>query len=120
MMRDMEGDLQRVVGRNLRATRKRMGLSQERLAERLDWHRTYVGGVERGERNLTLRTVERLCEQLGLHPLELLWDEEGVGVSLGALGVDPEQRHPDIDYGSDAPDWLRPRAGRGFGRHPDR
>lgn len=107
MMASMEGDLQRIVGRNLRATRKRMGLSQERLAERLDWHRTYVGGVERGERNLTLRTIERLSEQLGLHPLDLLWDEEGMGVSLGTLGVDPELRHPAIDHGSTLPDSLR-------------
>lgn len=102
----MEGDLQRTVGRNLRRHRERAGLSQERLAQRLEWHRTYVGAVERGERNLTLRTVERLSEQLGVHPLELLWDAEGIGLSLGDLGVAPEQRHPDIDHGSHLPDDL--------------
>ncbi|HYI62838.1 MAG TPA: helix-turn-helix transcriptional regulator [Acidimicrobiales bacterium] len=99
----MEGELQHILGRNLRATRKRMGLSQEGLAERLDWHRTYVGSVERGERNLTLRTVERLCESLGLDPLDLLWDAVGLGVSLGELGVDPALRHPDIDHGHHLP-----------------
>lgn len=77
----MEGQLQRVVGENLRAIRHRWGLSQEQMAEHLDWHRTYVGGVERGERNLTLRSVERLAALLGLDPLTLLTpiDEDGTG-----------------------------------------
>ncbi len=35
-------------------------------------HRTYIGGVERGERNLTLATVERYAEAIGLDPLDLL------------------------------------------------
>lgn len=68
----MAGDLQRILGENLRAIRRREGLSQEQMAERLDWHRTYVGGVERGERNLTLQSVERLAAFLGLDPLVLL------------------------------------------------
>lgn len=68
----MEGDLQRILGRNLRAYRIERGLSQEALAVMLDVHRTYMGGVERGERNLTLRSVERLAEKLGVEPLELL------------------------------------------------
>jgi transcriptional regulator with XRE-family HTH domain len=68
----MEGDLQRTVGENLRAYREDQGLSQEAFAEVLGYHRTYVGGLERGERNLTLRSVERLAEMLDLEPLELL------------------------------------------------
>ncbi len=56
----MEGDLQRRLGENLRAVRKARGLSQEAFADFLSVHRTYMGSVERGERNLTLRTVERL------------------------------------------------------------
>jgi transcriptional regulator with XRE-family HTH domain len=68
----VEGDLQRILGRNLRAYRIERGLSQEALAVMLDVHRTYMGGVERGERNLTLRSVERLAEKLGVEPLELL------------------------------------------------
>lgn len=102
----MEGDLQKILGRNLRAIRREKDLSQEGLARELAWHRTYVGGVERGERNLTLRTVERLCEDLGRHPLDLLWDSEALGVSLGELGVDPSQRHPDIDNGPYLPPHL--------------
>jgi len=77
-MGPMEGHLQRVVGANLRAIRRRTGLSQERMAERLDWHRTYVGGVERGERNLTLRSVERLADLLEVDPLDLLSEGRGL------------------------------------------
>jgi transcriptional regulator with XRE-family HTH domain len=68
----MEGDLQRTVGRNLRAYRERQGLSQEAFAEVLGVHRTYMGGIERGERNLTLQSVERIASQLGIDPLKLL------------------------------------------------
>jgi transcriptional regulator with XRE-family HTH domain len=50
----VEGDLQRAVGQNLRAYRQAKGLSQEAFAEVLGVHRTYMGGIERGERNLTL------------------------------------------------------------------
>lgn len=66
------GDLQRIVGRNLRAYRQAKGLSQEAFAELVGMHRTYIGGVERGERNLTLATVERYAEAIGLDPLDLL------------------------------------------------
>ena len=68
----MEGDLQRRVGRNLRSHRQKMGLSQEAFAVHVGVHRTYMGGLERGERNLTLRSVERLAERLGLDPMTLL------------------------------------------------
>ena len=67
-----DGELQRTVGENLRRLRTERGLSQEAFADQLGFHRTYVGGVERGERNLTLRTVERLADILGVEPLELL------------------------------------------------
>lgn len=68
----MEGDLQRTVGRNLRVYREERGLSQEAFARVLGVHRTYMGGVERGERNLTLKSVERIAERLDLEPLDLL------------------------------------------------
>ena len=67
-----DGELQRTVGANLRRLRTERGLSQEAFADQLGYHRTYIGGVERGERNLTLRTVERLAGILGVEPLELL------------------------------------------------
>jgi transcriptional regulator with XRE-family HTH domain len=68
----VEGDLQRAVGRNLRAYREAQGLSQEAFADVLSVHRTYMGGIERGERNLTLRSLERIASRLGLAPLVLL------------------------------------------------
>jgi transcriptional regulator with XRE-family HTH domain len=68
----MEGDLQRTIGRNLRAYRQARGLSQEDFAHVLGVHRTYMGGIERGERNLTLQSVERIAAKLGEEPLTLL------------------------------------------------
>lgn len=68
----MEGDLQRTFGANLRRYREARGLSQEAFADLLGLHRTYVGGVERGERNLTLRSAERLAVATGQSVLSLL------------------------------------------------
>ena len=66
------GDLQKTVGRNLRAYRVERGFSQEGFADVLGVHRTYMGGVERGERNLTLKSLEKMAEQIGVEPRELL------------------------------------------------
>lgn len=68
----MEGDLQREVGRQLRAYRQARNMSQEAFADELGVHRTYLGGLERGERNLTLRSVERIAARIGLTPLALM------------------------------------------------
>lgn len=68
----MEGDLQRTLGRNLRAHRQKLGLSQEQFAEKLGYHRTYVGGIEQGLRNLSLKSVERLASDLGVDAVTLL------------------------------------------------
>ena len=76
----MEGELQRVVGRNLRVYREARGLSQEAFADVLGVHRTYMGGIERGERNLTLKSLERLAERIDLDPLALL-DRQGLSAS---------------------------------------
>lgn len=70
------GDLQRQVGANIRRHRKHEGLTQEEFARRVGVHRTYLGGLERGERNLTLKAVESIAQQLGLEPLVLLASEE--------------------------------------------
>ena len=86
----MEGDLQREFGRNVRQLRLDRGLSQESLADALEVHRTFVGGVERGERNLTLRTVERLCARLEADPLVLLGaSASGTAIRAAASGKDP-------------------------------
>jgi len=68
----VEGELQVTVGRRVRRLRQERGISQEALARDVDMHRTYLGGVERGERNLTLRSVERLADRLGVPVRELI------------------------------------------------
>jgi transcriptional regulator with XRE-family HTH domain len=66
------GELQARAGRRLRAVRESRNMSQEDFAHVLGVHRTYLGGVERGERNLTLKSLERLAERAGVDALELL------------------------------------------------
>ena len=68
----MEGELQRAAGENLRAHREKLGLSQEAFAEVLGVHRTYMGAVERGQRNLTLQSLERIADKIGVDPVDLL------------------------------------------------
>lgn len=57
---------------NLRQARLERGISQEELAELADLHRTYVGSVERGERNVSIDNIERLSKALGLDVVDLL------------------------------------------------
>jgi transcriptional regulator with XRE-family HTH domain len=59
-------------GQSLAERRHRTGASQEGLAQLAGLHRTYVGSVERGERNPTLTTIVRLANALGCAPGELL------------------------------------------------
>jgi transcriptional regulator with XRE-family HTH domain len=59
-------------GKAVREFRMGMGVSQEDLADRTKIHRTYIGGIERGERNPTLTMIVRLAEALGASPHELL------------------------------------------------
>ena len=65
-------DLNQRLARNLHRMRRDAGLSQEALAAACELHRTYVGAVERGERRVTLRTVEKLAAALRVDPLDLL------------------------------------------------
>jgi transcriptional regulator with XRE-family HTH domain len=64
--------VRQIFAANLRRERKKCGLSQETLADIAGLHRTYVGSVERGERNISLDNVERLARALGLEPADLL------------------------------------------------
>jgi DNA-binding XRE family transcriptional regulator len=56
--------LQRNLGDVIRAERIALGLSQEELAERCQLHRTYIGSVERGERNISIQNVVRIANAL--------------------------------------------------------
>lgn len=64
--------LRAVLAENLRLFRKTRGYSQEELADRCDLHRTYIGSVERRERNVSLSTLEVLAKALGVSVPELL------------------------------------------------
>ncbi len=57
---------------NIRGFRKTKSISQEELADMCDLHRTYIGSVERGERNVTLSTLETFAAVIGVSVPELL------------------------------------------------
>lgn len=59
-------------GRAIRRTRGRAGMSQEELAHRSGLHRTYLGGIERGERNPSLANILRIARALEIGPAELM------------------------------------------------
>lgn len=64
------------VAENIRRMRHERGLSQEELADICGLHRTYVGSVERGERNLTLSSLELLAVALSVTVVDLLTPED--------------------------------------------
>ena len=65
-------DMRRLVGSNVAKARKRLGLSQEQLAERSGFSQQYLSGLERGQRNPTVVTVYEIAQALGVSHLELL------------------------------------------------
>lgn len=67
-----EKALRSVLGSQLRAIRRSRGLTQEGLAEALEVTPRYLAGIERGERNLTVDSIDVLAGQLGLSSLDLL------------------------------------------------
>ena len=61
-----------IIGNNIRNRRKEMGFSQEELAEKASLHRTYIGSVERGERNISIENIVSIARALNILPKELL------------------------------------------------
>ena len=59
-------DVTQVFAGNIKRFRQKQGLSQEALAHLAGLHRTYIGAVERGERNITLLNANKIAEALGI------------------------------------------------------
>lgn len=76
MVRKSSDSLRGVLAENIKTFRKKKGASQEELAELCGLHRTYIGSVERHERNVTLSTLEVLAATLGVTVPELLTDRK--------------------------------------------
>ncbi len=68
----MGRDPRKKVGERVRQLRKEAGLSQEELADIAGLHRTYIGAIERGERNISLINIVQLARALRVKPAELL------------------------------------------------
>ncbi|WP_185744191.1 helix-turn-helix domain-containing protein [Arachnia propionica] len=75
----------RAFGERVRQTRQERGLSQEALAERCELHWTYIGQVERGQRNLSLHNIIKIADGL----------EVDAGALVRGLGVTGLPRDPD-------------------------
>lgn len=72
MNKRQEAQVQKTFGERVRTLRKGKGLSQEALALTCNLDRTYIGGVERGERNISLLNIHKVAAALGISPRELL------------------------------------------------
>lgn len=65
-------DILRKFGNEIKHRRTDLGLSQEELAHLCDLHRTYIGSIERGERNISLQNITTIAKALKCSPSELL------------------------------------------------
>jgi transcriptional regulator with XRE-family HTH domain len=71
-MVSMGGELRRVFARHVRERRKAARLSQEALADGCGLHRTYIGSIERAERNVSIDNMEKIANVLAIPLWELL------------------------------------------------
>jgi transcriptional regulator with XRE-family HTH domain len=76
-------DINSRVGFNIRRAREEKGLTQEELAELAGLHRAYIGQIERGEKNIGIRNLEKIAKALGTTIRDLL-DVSAVDDSRGA------------------------------------
>ncbi len=69
-------EIAKIIGQRVRNFRTEKGLSQEKLAEMSGCHPTYIGQVERGEKNATLESIEKITSAMGV-PLSKLFEKMG-------------------------------------------
>ncbi len=65
-------NINKEVGFRIREARQERGLSQEKLAALADLHRAYIGQIERGEKNIGLKNLEKIAKALGVNIKDLL------------------------------------------------
>lgn len=70
-----KSEVLREIGKNIRQYRKQKGWSQEDLAFECEFHRTYIGAVERGEKNITILNLLKIKEKLGVRLIDLYPEE---------------------------------------------
>ena len=94
-------------GASVRKLRFRLGISQEALAERADLHRTYIADIERGARNVTLRSIYKLAKALEVSTADLLMQtcSRGSPAPHSSEQV-PARELPDILLVADDPDEV--------------
>lgn len=74
-----DSEILKKFGERVRELRKQKDISQEELAHKADLHRTYIGMIERAEKNLTLLNIERIANALEVNISELFKDLEDNG-----------------------------------------
>ena len=65
-------DIRIIVGQNIRRLRMAQGWSQEQLAFEVELHRTYIGDIERGKRNVSVVNLQKIADGLGVTAADLL------------------------------------------------
>lgn len=68
------GDINRQVGLNIKKYRQKKGWTQEQLALETNLHRAYIGQIERGEKNIGVKNLEKIAKTLGI-PISKLFDD---------------------------------------------
>ena len=74
-------DLAKTVGQRIRGYRTQLGLSQEKLAELSGCHPTYIGQLERGEKNATLESIDKIATSLNVSLSKLFENLGGANIS---------------------------------------
>ena len=92
----MSDPLLRTIGSTIRSLRRERGLSQEALADRADIDRSYMSGVERGLRNISVLNLARVAKALDVTLVELIGPIDSISTSTAA-GVRPLSREIEED-----------------------
>jgi transcriptional regulator with XRE-family HTH domain len=84
-----QSEATRVLGERLRDRRHALGLSQEAMADQMGVHWTFLGQVERGQRNISLHNLLKLARGLGVDPAELVRGWSPPAAEKSWIGASP-------------------------------